>query len=148
MLETSISSFIDSISIYRSRVLETRVPKSKTDLNFEIWRKTEEERFEARSEETKRWFEEEDLKKNRGRTIWGTIWRNEETIWRGRSDLKRHDLVFKSTIKEQRRRTKNEERSDTPKKKWNSSLKNSISTNRDLKTRFLSWNSSFRHSIC
>ena len=140
MLETSILSFIDSISIYRSRVLETRVPKSKTDLNFEIWRKTEEERFEARSEETKRWFEEEDLKKNRGRTIWGTIWRNEETIWRGRSDLKRHDLVFKSTIKEQRRRTKNEERSDTPKnvrkKKWNSSFKNSISTNRDLKTRF------------
>ena len=31
MLETSISSLIESISIYRSRVLETRVPKSKTE---------------------------------------------------------------------------------------------------------------------
>ena len=51
MLETSILSFIDSISIYRSRVLETRVPKNKTDLNLEIWRKTEEEQFEeARSD--------------------------------------------------------------------------------------------------
>ena len=32
MLETSISSFIDLISIYGSQVLETRDPKSKTDL--------------------------------------------------------------------------------------------------------------------
>ena len=86
MMETSILSFIDPILIYRSRVLETRVPISKTSIFYlEIWRKTEEERFEARSEETKRRFEEEDL-------IWrGTIWssdlpsKNKEeerrTIW-------------------------------------------------------------------
>ena len=168
MLETSISSLTDSISIYRSRVLQTRVPKSKTDLNLEIWRKTEEEQFEARSEETKRRFEEEDL-------IWrGTIWssdllsKNEERrktdlnleIWRkteeerfeARSkEIKRRfeeeDLIWRGTIWSSDLPSKNEERSDTPKKKWNSSLKNSISTNRDLKTQFLSWNSSFKHSI-
>ena len=175
MLETSISSFIDSISIYRSRVLETRVPKNKTDLNLEIWRKTEEEQFEAQSEETKRRFEEEDL-------IWrGTIWsldllsKNEERrktylnleIWRkteeerfeARSEetkrrFEEEDLIWRGTIWSSNLPSKNEEeeRSNTlknmRKKKWNSSLKNSISTNRDLKTRFLSWNSSFRHSIC
>ena len=31
------------------------------------------------------------------------IWRNEETIWRGRYDLKRHDLVFRSKNEEEER---------------------------------------------
>ena len=113
MMETSILSFIDPILIYRSRVLETRVPISKTSIFYlEIWRKTEEERFEARSEETKRRFEEEDL-----------IWRG--TIWS--SDLPSKNEEWSDSLKNAR------------KKKWNSCLKNSIST-----TRFLSWNLSFR----
>ena len=70
--------------------LRLEFQKSTTDLNLEIWRKTEEERFEARSEETKRRFEEEDL-------IWrGTIWssdlpsKNKErrTIWQSEEEVK------------------------------------------------------------
>ena len=126
MVETSISSFVDSISIYRSRVFKTWVLKSKTEslrLDFVLG----------------------DLKKNRGKMIWrGMIWRG-SMIWseERRDDLKRHNLVFRFAVEERRRRTKN-----ARKKKWNSSLKNSISTNRDLKTQFLSGNSSFRHSRC
>ena len=146
MLETSISNFIDSISIYRSRVLDTRVPKS-TWGSEERQRKNDSEKqrkndlrhdLKKQRDNLKRkiWFEKarsglqiyrRRIKKNRGRMIWGTIWRNKETIWRG--------TIWSSDLP-----SKNEGRSDT--------LKNARSTNRDSKTQFLSWNSSFRHSRC